>query len=169
MCCERWHLAPLWQQSKIGYKLQSKREGGEDRRKLEWFEVRLFVSGKVGADEEVSAVMAALTAAGHEITLDWTTVPHLRPYDENAVASREAAAVDIDAIRDAEALVLIPHAKGIGMYVELGAALAYGKPVYVIATSPSESMFFHHPLVTRVDHVTSLKDALKPPLTRETS
>jgi len=115
--------------------------------------MKFFVSGKVGAEGEAKALMAALESAGHEIVFDWTRIRHLRPYDENSGASREAACKEARGIKDADVLVILAHEKGVGMYVELGIAIGVGIPVRVVTDVESRSMFFHHPLVTRVPSI----------------
>jgi hypothetical protein len=112
--------------------------------------MKFFVSGKVGADEDVRSAIAKLRAAGHEITFDWTEVPHLKPYDANWRAAREAATMEAEGVKAADVLVLFPHEHGVGLFVELGVALGAGIPVRVVSTTESRTMFFHHPLVKRV-------------------
>ncbi len=120
--------------------------------------MKFFVSGKVGVEGDVRATMKALKDAGHEITFDWTTIDHLRPYDENAEACREAALKEIRGVEDADVLIILAHDQGIGMYVELGIAIGSGIPVRVVTDVESRTMFFHHPLVKKVD---SFEDILK--------
>ena len=120
--------------------------------------MKFFVSGKVGVERDVRAAMKALKDAGHEITFDWTTIDRLRPYDENAEASREAALKEIRSVEDADVLIILAHDRGVGMYVELGIAIGSGIPVRVVTDVESRTMFFHHPLVKKVD---SLEEILK--------
>ena len=120
--------------------------------------MKFFVSGKVGVEGDARSVMNALRAAGHEITFDWTTIDHLRPYDENAAASREAAVKESHGVKDADVLIVLPHDQGVGIYVELGIAIGSGVPVRVVTNVESRTMFFHHPLVKKVD---SLEQILK--------
>ncbi len=113
--------------------------------------MKFFVSGKVGVEGDVRAAMKVLRDAGHEITFDWTTIDHLRPYDENAAASREAAVKESHGVEDADVLIVLSHDRGVGMYVELGIAIGSGVPVRVVTNVESRTMFFHHPLVKKVD------------------
>jgi nucleoside 2-deoxyribosyltransferase len=110
--------------------------------------VKVFVSGKVGDEADARRVMDILRALGHDLTFDWTAIPHLQPYDDNADAAARAAVLEVRGVQEADALVLVAHERGVGMYVELGIALGLGKKVYVITAQPSRTMFFHHPLVT---------------------
>ena len=120
--------------------------------------MKFFVSGKVGVEGDVRVAMKVLRDAGHEITFDWTTIDHLRPYDENAAASREAAIKESRGVEDADVLIVLSHDRGVGMYVELGIAIGSGVPVRVVTNVESRTMFFHHPLVKKVD---SLEQILK--------
>jgi hypothetical protein len=115
--------------------------------------MKFFVSGKVGDDQVTKTVMETLKKAGHEITFDWTTINHLRPYDENSVASREAAVSESCGVKNADVLVIVPHDIGVGMYVELGIAIGVGIPIRVVSSGESRTMFFHHPLVKKVNNI----------------
>lgn len=97
--------------------------------------------------------MNALRNAGHTISFDWTSIRHLKPYDQNASESREAAVLEARAVKDADVLVVAAHDKGVGMYVELGIAIGAGVPIRVISGDASRTMFFHHPLVRIVESV----------------
>ncbi len=55
-------------------------------------------------------------------------------------------------------LIIQAHDRGVGMYVELGIAIGSGIPVRVVTDVESRTMFFHHPLVKKVD---SLEQILK--------
>ncbi len=120
--------------------------------------MKFFVSGKVGSDNIAKSLMKALKDAGHEITFDWTSIEHLSPYDKNGAQSREAAISECCGVKNADVLVIIAHEKGVGMYVELGMALGVGIPVRVVTKDESRTMFFHHPLVKKVN---SIEDVIK--------
>ena len=115
--------------------------------------MKFFVSGKVGIDNDAKTAMKTLKDAGHQITFDWTTIEHLRPYDKNSSASREAAIKEARGVKDADVLVIISHDKGVGMFVELGIAIGTGIPVRVVTNVESRTMFFHHPLIKRVESI----------------
>ena len=115
--------------------------------------MKFFVSGKVGDEVITKALMTALKDSGHEITFDWTTIEHLRPYDVNSTASREAAISESRGVKEADVLIIVAHDKGVGMYVELGIAIGTGIPIFVITEKESRTMFFHHPLVSKVANV----------------
>jgi nucleoside 2-deoxyribosyltransferase-like protein len=118
--------------------------------------MRVFISGKVGQEDDTQAVMSALTALGHVVTFDWTSIAHLRPYEVNREDSSRAAVEELAGVQSADVLVLLSHERGVGMFVELGAALALNKPVLVLTRGPMRTMFLAHPLVTTVIAVDDL-------------
>jgi nucleoside 2-deoxyribosyltransferase len=123
--------------------------------------MKLFIAGKVGKEEEARKVMEMVREAGHEITFDWTSIPHLRPYEKNEEMSKNAAILEAQAASKCDALILLADEKGVGMYVELGIALANGKPVFVIGGEGIPTMFLFHPLVQRVKTVREALSLLK--------
>lgn len=117
--------------------------------------MKLFVTGKAGEEQKAREVMQLLRKAGHEITFDWTTIPHLKPYDQNIHESRQAALLEARGVLEADAIVLLAHERGVGMYVELGMAIAKNKPVYVIG-DVAPTMFLFHPIVIRFKDLTEV-------------
>jgi len=117
--------------------------------------MKFFVSGKIGVEGDAKEVMDTLRSVGHEITFDWTAVEHLKPYDRKPGACRKAAIVDCQGVKDADVFIIIPHERGIGMYIELGVAISSEIPIRVVVNPwlKSCTMFFHHPLVKRVTGV----------------
>lgn len=118
--------------------------------------MKFFVSGKVGDESNARKLMSLLRHAGHEITFDWTSIAHLRPYEQNARASREAALLETHGVKEADVLVIVVHDMGVGMFVELGIAIGAGIPVRVVTSQESPTMFFHHPLVKRVGGINDI-------------
>lgn len=125
--------------------------------------MKFYVSGKLGDSSITKSVIAVIREAGHEITLDWTTLGSLKPYDLNVEAASSAAIDEVNAVWDADALIMIPHSKGVGMFVELGVALGCGIPVYIITGTEegrSRSIFLYHPLVKEIGSVEELLENL---------
>mgnify|MGYP001135463269 CR=1 FL=1 len=104
----------------------------------------------------VREVQAAVVAAGHELTLDWTQDTSLTDDASRPVASATMAEEDLDAVLAADAVLLVASEhEGRGMYVELGAALARARRgelqhVVVVGQIRHESVFHFHPVVQRV-------------------
>jgi hypothetical protein len=93
---------------------------------------RVYLAG--GSDERLTVVRPYIeraTAAGIEVTFDWTRSPG---YDRESTVTERAkwASLDLEAVRSADIVwVLCPDAKSEGCSAELGAALALGKRVLV--------------------------------------
>lgn len=99
--------------------------------------MRCYVAGKYGPSTiaRVREVHAALVAAGHTITYDWTT-------DE--VAGPTQAINDMTGVLTADVFVLIAEedVAYCGAVAELGMALASGIPVYVLGTALDDRCIF---------------------------
>ncbi len=115
--------------------------------------MKLFVAGKVGKEQETRKAMQIIRDSGNELTFDWTSIPHLSPYEDNEDMSRNAAILEARGVLECDALILLADEQGVGMYVELGMAIASGKPVFVIGGESAPTMFLYHPLVQRVKTV----------------
>lgn len=114
--------------------------------------MKVYVAGQLSDVSTVRAVQAAVVAAGHAITLDWTT--------EDPAEPEVVAVADLGAVMAADAVLVVasgPEA-GRGLFVELGAALAraeLGTLAHVVAVGPitHDSVFWHHPRVRLVEDV----------------
>ncbi len=120
--------------------------------------MKIYVAGKWEERNICKGVMAALEDSGCKITHDWTASDE----KENLAQS---ALDDINGVKNADVLVFIAieghHYRG--SFVEMGAALALGKPVIVVgaATDVETCIFINHPLVTRVDGLGDIIPCLK--------
>lgn len=108
---------------------------------------RFYLSTRKDRGAQAVVVLEALEAQGWERTLDWTAQNSVGPDGYAAIALAEIAAV-----READVLVvLLPG--GYGTHVEIGAALALGKPVILHAPdrktldTPYPCIFHYHPRV----------------------
>lgn len=122
------------------------REAGEDVRVQAWVEdagmapcavghqrhvhdVKIYVAGPLADTEEVQQVQSAVLAAGHELTLGWSRGPDVKfdDYGSLPAISAELATEDLDAVMADAVLVVASEHDGRGMFVELGAALAWAR------------------------------------------
>ena len=108
---------------------------------------RFYLATRKDRSAEADALSAALQARGWQRTYTWTALDPEKTDDFAEVALKEIAGV-----RDADVLiVLLPG--GFGTHVEIGAALALGKPVILHAPdaqtleTPYRCIFHHHPSV----------------------
>ncbi|MFZ5846883.1 hypothetical protein [Nocardioides pakistanensis] len=90
--------------------------------------MKVYVAGALDDADRVRAVQAAVVAAGHQLSLDWTResdVTLVNDYASDLDLSAKIATDDLDAVLDADAvLVVASEHEGRGMFVELGAALS---------------------------------------------
>jgi nucleoside 2-deoxyribosyltransferase len=108
---------------------------------------RFYLSTRKDRSAQAAALLESLAAKGWERTLDWTNL--------NEVSSdgyADAALAEMAAVGQADVLVvLLPG--GFGTHVEIGAALALGKPVILWAPdretldTPYPCIFHYHPRV----------------------
>jgi nucleoside 2-deoxyribosyltransferase len=107
--------------------------------------VKVYVAGKFQEKERVRRVQALVREYGHEITCDWT-VEDDSLFDGEALRAywRRCAQDDVAGVRACDALILLPHARGKGLWVELGIALALNKRVIVVGFDGDDS---HQPCI----------------------
>ena len=106
---------------------------------------RFYLSTRKDRIAEAAALLEALKRHGWEQTFDWA--------DQNREGPREYADIalaELAGVREADVLiVLLPG--GYGTHVEIGAALALGKPVILHAPdhktleTPYACVFHYHP------------------------
>jgi hypothetical protein len=122
--------------------------------------MKVYVASKFENTKVVQEAYKNLLLKGHTITHDWTlenaegmTGEALHAYLQGC-AERDLAGVEA-----ADALLLINHANGCGMYTELGIALASNKFIVVIdGKKPPHNIFFN---LTHIHHAKDLGDAIK--------
>lgn len=109
--------------------------------------MRVYVAGASAELERARSAMRDLRGYGCEITFDWTQAVE-KFGSLGAVLSEEEKAQcarnDLDGVRAAEVvLFLTPEDKALtlGMWVELGAALALGKTLVLTGPSRNATIF----------------------------
>lgn len=113
--------------------------------------MKFYIATRLERHAEHNDVRNRLQALGHTITYDWTLRGAVR--DTSAEDLTGVCLAEVQGVLDADfVVVLLPG--GRGTHVELGIALAAGKPVILHAVNsvpflPTEatSAFYHHPLV----------------------
>jgi nucleoside 2-deoxyribosyltransferase len=113
-----------------------------------------YIATKLENHAEHNRLRDALSALGHRCTYDWTH--HGPVYGSGLERVREIAQLEMRGVLDADALIML-WPGGRGTHVELGAAIAAGKPCVIVSdveghhvASPETCAFYHHPCVTRV-------------------
>lgn len=104
-----------------------------------------------------AAFAERLAAYGHTITRDWWT--HEGGEDEFDIL-REQAIEDMNAVRKADAVVVLQLAKSEGKAAETGAAIALGIPVIALIYDKPGNIFHRHPGVQMVYTAGAVTDAL---------
>jgi len=106
--------------------------------------MKFYVATKWENHIEAQMWMDFLSELGHEITHDWTEHAYGDGHSRG-----EHAELDIKGVQDADAVVLLWYPNMLGAFIEVGAALGLGKPVYIVGEDScfDKSIFFFHPLV----------------------
>jgi nucleoside 2-deoxyribosyltransferase len=109
---------------------------------------RFYVSSRKDRSTQANALSDALKVHGWERTFTWSDQGGAGPEGHATIAVAE-----LEGVREADVLiVLLPG--GFGTHVEIGAALALGKPVILHAPNhetladPYPCVFHSHPAVT---------------------
>jgi nucleoside 2-deoxyribosyltransferase len=126
--------------------------------------VRVYVAAKYEERARlVPEVYAKLREGGHVITHDWTgeSDDNIPPREIDAYHAA-CASDDIDGVMRADALVLLPHERGKGLYVELGIAFARKIPVicWKYDGELPDCIFLMHPDVIHVESMTEVVETL---------
>lgn len=117
--------------------------------------LRVYVAAAWREAERASAAIAAVRAAGCEITKDWTLLVDEYPNDDapEHVRMREAWA-DVVGVREADVLLVLTPCFGTpttGIWVELGVALTEGVPVILAGPQRARNIFCSLSMMT-VEH-----------------
>lgn len=96
--------------------------------------MKVYVAASSLQLDRAQAAMEWLRAAGHEVTHDWPAIIAARgganPDDATQDDRWDWAIDDLAGVKSADVLwLLVPYKEGAGAFVELGYALAIGKPV----------------------------------------
>jgi nucleoside 2-deoxyribosyltransferase len=121
---------------------------------------RFYLATRKDREDQANTISEALNAHGWQRTFVWTAQEGAGTDQYALVAQQE-----LDAVRDADVLiVLLPG--GYGTHVEIGAALALGKPVILHAPNretlnqPYPCVFHYHPGVKLLISVVVELDAI---------
>ena len=114
--------------------------------------MKFFVTGRSSNIDAIKSCMAEICEAGHEVVLDWTVLPMVKPYHDNPEQAGQYATDQIAAIAESDVYILLAHHDGTGVFAELGSALTlaqlHGKPlIYAVAREIPEAMFHYHPAI----------------------
>jgi nucleoside 2-deoxyribosyltransferase len=122
--------------------------------------MKIYLAGKWGDRALIRDIMKRLeTEQKHTITHYW---PECEDVEDTPRDLGECARLDIEGVRNAEVVIVLmtdPNYAYRGSFTEIGAALALGKPLYIVCHHEEAycktNCFFWHPNIT---HVESLRD-----------
>ena len=104
--------------------------------------MKVYVASKFENQQEVRQAMKMLIDLGHTITHDWTKEDYGNRTGVELAAYRSLCAQeDFDGVKNADALLVINHARGCGMFVEFGMAVALGKAIFVVYPEKANNIF----------------------------
>lgn len=117
--------------------------------------MQIYVAGRTDNIEQVRFVQKSCRVAGHGITHDWTEIVEevggaARDDIVTPEKQRGFAEKDLEGVRTCDLLIMVASPKLTGTLIETGAALAWGKPVWVLGEPERHSVFFHLPGVTKI-------------------
>ena len=116
--------------------------------------MRIYVASKWQDREIIKQIQKDIELAGHSISYDWTD----HSFDPVAGTKKDLerlAVEDIQGVINADLLIVyaVFHYSYEGAFCEMGAALALGKPIYVVGYAIDSCIFINHPLVKQFETV----------------
>lgn len=106
---------------------------------------KIYVAGKFYEAERLRGEMAKLKQLGFQITHDWTTNEAMGPRTPEYL--QKWAEFDINGVKEADFVIADmtdPEYPYRGTWCEIGCAYGLGKPVWIIAATPSTNCFYWH-------------------------
>ncbi|KKK84470.1 hypothetical protein LCGC14_2783020 [marine sediment metagenome] len=107
--------------------------------------MKFYVAGKWQDRENVKELQGWLIEHGHSITVDWAE----HEYSEDTDFLRRWAILDIQGATECDVLIALlerPHDYR-GLWVEMGAAIAAGKKIWLVGHAGDSCIFLHHPSI----------------------
>src|SRR5690606_27818413 len=138
---------PLWRQHPVSALRQEaagrqRPEASHRRPALRGGVMRVYVAARYGRRFELRTFASALRSNGIEVTAQW-----LDNGEETAGSARQAALMDVEDVRRADAIVFFgePHGsrnRGGGRWFELGLAFAIGKRCLAVLDGKGHESIF---------------------------
>lgn len=120
--------------------------------------IKVFVSGRWQERNKVRRLMNLLEELGYQISYDWTQTE-----DKPRCLCGSDAVADIQGVKDADVYVgvFFNEHKYQGALIEMGVALALGKPVIVAGSAIDDCIFTYAPGVIKLKTLGGLCEAIK--------
>lgn len=104
----------------------------------------IYVAGKFEEKARVREVQRQLEDLQYYITHDWTKEDAgTLQGDALEAYLAQCAANDYTGVRDADAVLVLNHDRAFGAMSEMGMAIAWGIPVFVVGHKIRDNIFFH--------------------------
>ena len=117
--------------------------------------MKYYIASKLENAVAVKTLAYAFEQLGWKQTYDWTA--HGSVHDEGEEVLRQVTLKELGGVKEADVVVVVLPG-GRGTHAELGAALAYNKPVFVWGQQPEDFIqdgytcsFYFNPNVQRVE------------------
>jgi nucleoside 2-deoxyribosyltransferase len=120
--------------------------------------MKVYVAAPWENRESANEWASTLEAQGFEITRKWW---EHEAGDEEFDVLREQAVADLDAVADADAVLVLQISRSEGKAAETGAAIAFGIPVIALLFDKPGNIFHRHPGVLMTHTAESAIGALK--------
>lgn len=117
--------------------------------------MKYYIASKLENSTKVKSLANAFTELGWEQTYDWTV--HGSVHDKGEEVLQQVTLQELGGVKKADAVIIVLPG-GRGTHAELGAALAYNKPVFIWGQQPEDFIqdgytcsFYFNPNVQRVE------------------
>jgi nucleoside 2-deoxyribosyltransferase len=124
--------------------------------------MRIYIAGH---DQEIARIIARqLESDGHYITSTWLDEEPFMAYDDPLIdvgVKAHIAINDLLEVKDSDAVVTFASRDKVtgGKFIEIGAAIASGLPVYLIGRQ--ENMLMYHKNIIQVEDVQTVRSLLR--------
>ena len=117
--------------------------------------MKFYIAGKFEEVDLIHRVYDRVSAAGHEISYDWTTHVKSKPYTEHVERIRQYGENELQAILDSDVFVYLTHERGTTLHMEYGAALAKkwqggAIEIFAVGDHNTRSPWYFNSMVKRV-------------------
>ena len=114
----------------------------------------VYVASSFKNQAEVKEVMSQLVSLGHRITFDWTgeDASGLKGSELTRYLT-ECAMSDMNGVNSADAVIVINHPEMRGALVEMGMAIASGKPIFLVYHNRVSNIFDSLPGVEKCSSI----------------
>ena len=123
--------------------------------------MRIYIAARQKQKDKVKKISEELSKYTGLLIFDWTSIPNLKPYEENIEESKKISQEISKSIKEADLFILVSDEGGTDMFVELGIAITEnlnkGTPkIYAIGKNNSRSLMLNHPSIIKINSIQEL-------------